>query len=76
MAKKSDAIDSLSFEEAQQALTDVIAQLEGETADLEKTVGLFERGKALIDHCQVLLDKAELKVSQLEADGSITPVED
>ena len=74
MAKKSDPISALNFEQAQEALAEVISQLEENPADLDGAVALFERGKALIDHCQALLDKAELKVSQLENDGNLTPM--
>jgi exodeoxyribonuclease VII small subunit len=31
-------------------------------------MGLFERGRALLSHCQKLLDKAELKVRTLGQD--------
>jgi len=76
MAKKSDPISSMNFEQAQEALAEVIGQLEEDPADLEGAVALFERGKALIDHCQALLDKAELKISQLEQDGRVTPMDE
>jgi exodeoxyribonuclease VII small subunit len=32
------------------------------------TLKLFERGKALLDHCQHLLDQAELKVRVLSSE--------
>ena len=76
MAKKSDPISSMNFEQAQEALAEVIGQLEDDPPDLEGAVALFERGKALIDHCQALLDKAELKISQLEQDGRVTPMDE
>jgi len=74
MAKKNDPISSMNFEQAQEALAEVLSQLEDKPTDLEGSVALFERGKALIDHCQALLDQAELKVSQLEDDGGILPM--
>lgn len=75
MAKKNDPVSSMNFEQAQEALAEVINQLENDPADLEGSVALFERGKALIDHCQALLDKAELKVSKIEDDGSSSPID-
>ena len=75
MAKKNDPISSMNFEQAQEALAEVLSQLEDKPTDLEGSVALFERGKALIDHCQTLLDQAELKVSQLEDNGDITPMD-
>ena len=76
MAKKTDPIESMNYEQAQQALDEVIVTMEEGQADLEGSVALFERGKKLIQHCQFLLNEAELKVSQLEADGSQSPVGD
>jgi exodeoxyribonuclease VII small subunit len=76
MAKKSDEITTMRFEEAQRALAEVITQLEDNPADLEGSVALFERGRVLIDHCQSLLDQAEMKVNQLEANGSITKMDE
>ena len=76
MAKKSDPISSMNFEQAQEALAEVIGQLEEDPTDLEGAVALFERGKTLIDHCQALLDKAELKISQLEQDGNLAPMDE
>jgi exodeoxyribonuclease VII small subunit len=75
MTKKNDPISSMNFEQAQEALAEVLSQLEDKPTDLEGSVSLFERGKALIDHCQMLLDQAELKVSQLEDNGEMTPME-
>lgn len=75
MAKKTDPINEMNFEQAQRALAEVIGQLEDNPTDLDASIALFERGKALIDRCQMLLDLAELKVSQLEADGSTTPLD-
>ena len=74
MAKKNDPISAMNFEQAQEALAEVINDLEENSADLDGAVALFERGKALIDHCQALLDKAELKVSQLDQNGDLTPM--
>jgi exodeoxyribonuclease VII small subunit len=38
---------------------------------LEESVTLFERGRKLSEHCQALLDKAELRVSELKDDGQV-----
>ena len=76
MAKKANSVDSLNYEEAQSALEEVISKLDVEPVDLEASVAMFERGKALIQRCQVLLDTAELKVRQLEADGSLKSMDE
>jgi len=75
MAKKKDALKDLKYEQALGELEAVIEQLEANTGGLEVSVKLFERGKALIQHCQSLLDAAELTIRQLEEDGGQTPLE-
>jgi len=76
MAKKNNPITVLNYEQAQTALEEVITALENDPVNLEASVALFEKGKELIKHCQVLLDTAELKVRQLGADGSILPLDE
>ncbi len=58
-------IDELSFEEAFDELKKTVAQLEEEDLPLEKALSLFERGTILAQHCEALLDQAELRVKQL-----------
>ena len=74
MAKKPASTENLNYEKALTELEEIISSLENETSGLEKSVGMFERGKALIQHCQKLLDSAELKVQQLEEDGSVSSI--
>lgn len=64
-------IDKLTFEEALEALSVAVQQLESGALQLEQSLALFEHGQALADHCQRLLDKASLRVEQLTADGEI-----
>ena len=75
MAKKPASIENLNYEKALAELEEIISNLENEPNGLERSVSMFERGKALIQHCQTLLDSAELKVQQLEEDGSKSPLE-
>jgi exodeoxyribonuclease VII small subunit len=70
MAKKPTSTEKLDYEEAMAELEIILSNLENESSGLEKSVEMFERGKLLIQHCQKLLDSAELKVKQLEEDGS------
>ncbi|MCA0459006.1 MAG: exodeoxyribonuclease VII small subunit [Chloroflexi bacterium] len=67
-------INELSFEKAYEELEDIISKLESGDLPLEESVTLFERGRQLSEHCQTLLDKAELRVSQLTADGRVEPL--
>ena len=69
------AINELSFEAAYEALETIIAKLESGDLPLEDSVALFERGRTLSDHCQSLLDKAELRVNQLSEDGRVDSLE-
>ena len=62
MSKK---IEDMEYEEAYSELEKLVETLEGEQLSLEQTISFFEKGKNLIQHCQNLLDKAEMKVTQL-----------
>ena len=76
MAKKPASIENLNYEQALAELEEIISNLENEPSGLEQSVAMFERGKTLIQHCQKVLDRAELKVQQLEEDGSLSPLEE
>ena len=67
-------INELSFETAYEELEGIISKLESGDLPLDDSVTLFERGRLLSEHCQSLLDKAELRVSQLTADGRVEPL--
>ncbi|HEX2907796.1 MAG TPA: exodeoxyribonuclease VII small subunit [Phototrophicaceae bacterium] len=68
-----NGINELSFEAAFAELESIVSQLESGELSLDDSVALFERGRKLSEYCQTLLDKAELRVSQLTADGRIEP---
>ena len=76
MAKKPASVENYNYEQALAELEEIISNLENEPSGLEKSVAIFERGKALIQYCQKLLDSAEMKVRQLEEDGSMSRLED
>jgi exodeoxyribonuclease VII small subunit len=67
-------ISELSFETAYAELEQIISQLDEGNLPLEESVNLFERGRKLAEYCQTLLDKAELRVNQLDDDGQINPL--
>lgn len=69
MKETKHDIQSLSFEEAFGELEGLVQQLEEGKLSLDETIRLFERGSLLAQHCQHLLDKAELRVQQL-AEGA------
>ena len=76
MAKNPVSAQNLSYEQALAELESLLSSLEGESRDLEGTMAMFERGKVLIARCQELLEKAELKVRQLTADGEVIDLEE
>lgn len=60
-------IQSLSYEEAYQQLEAAVARLESGKLTLEEAVAVYERGQKLSAHCQALLEKAELRVTLVDA---------
>jgi exodeoxyribonuclease VII small subunit len=67
--------DTMTFEDAYAELEDVVARLESGDLTLEESVTLYARGQALANRCGTLLDSAELRVQQLDDDGSLSPLE-
>ncbi|OJV96874.1 MAG: exodeoxyribonuclease VII small subunit [Chloroflexi bacterium 54-19] len=61
----AEAIQKLSFEEAYERLNETAARLERGNLSLELSLALYEEGVLLSQHCENLLDKAELRVSQV-----------
>lgn len=66
-----DNISELSFEVAYDELESIVSRLETGELSLEESVMMFERGRKLSEHCQAILDKAELRVNQITDDGEI-----
>jgi exodeoxyribonuclease VII small subunit len=69
MALPSD----MSFEDAFAQMQQVITQLESGDIPLEEAIVAFERGVRLAQHCNILLDRAQLRVQALDetADGTM-----
>jgi len=65
MAKSSANVENLSYEQALKELEGIVQKLESGALELEQILALFERGKILIQYCQSLLAKADLKVKEL-----------
>ena len=64
-------MDDLSFEDALKELEESVSKLEEGNLSLEDTLKLYERGRALSDFCQQVLEKAELRIEHLTTDGEI-----
>ncbi len=64
----SKNIEELSYEEIFAELQAVVSSLESEGRSLDETIALYERGQVLARRCASLLEKAELKVRQLNGE--------
>lgn len=73
-----NALDDLSFEEAYERLEEVLSRLQMGNMPLDDSLAAYEEGMALADHCQTLLDAAELRVETLEraTDGDDSPLDE
>ncbi len=67
MAKKASSVQKkkLTFEEALDRLNTIIAELETEGINLDRSLELFAEGRQLAERCQELLGEAEEKVKIL-----------
>ena len=74
MAEQAPDIGEMSFEEALRALEDVVRKLESGDVPLEESIGLYERGEQLRQHCQARLDAAQARIEKIVAgpDGKAT----
>jgi exodeoxyribonuclease VII small subunit len=68
------APESLSFERAYEELGEIVNQLESGDLPLDETLQRYARGRALIALCQQQIDDAELKISQLNGEGGLEPI--
>jgi len=65
----SKPIEEMTYEETFAELQAVVGALEGEGRPLDESIALYERGQTLARHCASLLEKAELKVRQLNGEA-------
>lgn len=61
-------IAELSYEQARDELTSIVATLEAGNQSLEDSMSLWERGEALAQHCQQWLDQAEQRIDAMTAE--------
>lgn len=69
-ASEPDVSQELPFEAAFAQMQQVIEQLERGDLPLDGAIAAFERGMALAQRCNILLDNAQLRVQALEADDT------
>jgi exodeoxyribonuclease VII small subunit len=63
------SMENLSFEEAYARLETAVAALQDGQMPLEQALRHYEEGMKLAQHCNELLQKAELRVQQLSVDS-------
>lgn len=63
-------MEMLSFEEAFAQLEAAVAALQDGRLPLERVLHYYEEGMQLAQHCNELLQKAELRVQQLSVDNA------
>lgn len=56
-------VADLSYEQARDELIEVVARLESGAASLEDALALWERGEALADRCQRVIDDARERLT-------------
>lgn len=64
-------VKNLSYEQAFAELEQILARMEQETLDLEESLALFERGQSLTVYCSELLEKAQLRMQQVQVRGDM-----
>ncbi len=70
----SDDLKELSFEQALGELDSTVQRLEGGDLSLAEAIALYERGILLVQHCNDVLDSAELQVQTLDLPDSAAEV--
>jgi len=67
-------MDTLSFEQAFEQLEATVEALQDGQMPLERALNYYEEGMKLAQHCNELLEKAELRVQQLRVTSEGMPV--
>jgi exodeoxyribonuclease VII small subunit len=69
-------MEALTFEEAFEQLETAVEALQDGQMPLERALHYYEEGMKLAQHCNDLLEKAELRVQQLRVTNEGMPVLD
>lgn len=70
-----ESLKELAFENAYARLTETTARLEQGNLSLEESLSLYEEGVLLSQHCEKLLNNAQLRVSQIMLNGPVGQAE-
>jgi exodeoxyribonuclease VII small subunit len=63
--KKNNDISKLSFEAAIKELGSIVGKIEQGEIPLQDSLTQYERGMSLIQHCQAILKKAEMRIEKI-----------
>ena len=64
-AKKKQ--DKPTFEQAVTELKQIVDKIEDGQIPLEESIGQYEKGMALIQHCRTILQQAEKRIEKISA---------
>ena len=65
MTDQLSTLSDLSYEQAFSELESIVEALESEQKPLDQSLQLYERGQLLVQYCMALLDRADLRIRQL-----------
>lgn len=68
---KDSEIAELSYEQARQALSDVVVKLETGGATLEESLELWALSEKLADRCEEVLDAVSDQLAELDEDDEV-----
>lgn len=60
--------DKPTFEQAVTELKQIVDKIEDGQIPLEESIGQYEKGMALIQHCRTILQQAEKRIERISAD--------
>lgn len=61
---------NLKFEDALARLEAIVSAMESGEIGIEESISRYEEAMALATHCRQILDAAELRIQQIQADAS------
>ncbi len=59
--------DKPTFEQAVTELKQIVDKIEDGQIPLEESIGQYEKGMALIQHCRTILQQAEKRIEKISA---------
>ena len=73
MTKKTKEITSLSYEQAQQELQELLAQIEAQSIPLDGLLLAYQRCQELLAHCRSKLGALEAQIQHIDSASAIDP---